>query len=329
MRPAALPLYAAAHFWVDLSCALLVLGRLDAGLAGLAALFWYNLCAFALQLPLGALADRLGRPRAFAALGCLLAALAWTLPGLLPAALCTGIGNALFHVGGGLYTLDTSPGCGALGIFVSPGALGIFLGGLAPVRAALPSWLAWGVLLLLAPLLAAARPEGTHAPFSPLPAAGGAISLLLLFAVVVLRAWVGGLSPFPWKGDLGLPLALAVAGGKALGGLLADRFGPGKTACLSLALAFPCFLFSGHPVPGLLAVCLFNMTMPLTLWGAARLLPGAKGLAFGLLTFALFLGSLPALLLLPQPSGTLACAAGAVCSLPLLLLGLRLEVGRC
>ena len=53
------------------------------------------------------------------------------------------------------------------------------------------------------------------------------------------------------------------------------------------------------------------------------------GLAFGLLTFALFLGSLPVLLLLPQPSGTLACAAGAVCSLPLLLLGLRLEVGRC
>ena len=33
--------------------------------------------------------------------------------------------------------------------------------------------------------------------------------------------------------------------------------------------------------------------MPLTLYGAARLLPGAKGFAFGLLTFALFLGFLP------------------------------------
>ena len=44
-------------------------------------------------------------------------------------------------------------------------------------------------------------------------------------------------------------------------------------------------------LPGLLAVGLINMTMPITLWAAARLLP--PGLAFGTLTFALFLGFLP------------------------------------
>ena len=329
MKCRALPLYAAAHFWVDLSCALLVLGRLRGDLSGLDALVYYNLCAFALQMPLGALADRAGAGRAFAAAGCALAALAWALPGLFPAALCAGVGNALFHVGGGRYVLNGSGGCGALGIFVSPGALGIVLGGLAPVRAALSPWLVCGGLLVMGAALLRAEAGPAGAPFDPAPLAGGAGPLVLLFVVVLLRSDVGGRMDFPWRSGLGLASALAVAGGKALGGLLADRMGPVRTAGISLALSAGCFLWAAHPAAGLAGICLFNMTMPLTLWGAARLLPGAKGLAFGLLTFALFLGSLPALLLLPQPSGTLACAAGAVCSLPLLLLGLRLEVGRC
>ena len=121
-----------------------------------------------------------------------------------------------------------------------------------------------------------------------------------------------------------------MVGGKPAGGLLADRFGRMRTAWISLALAVPCFLCSDGPVLGLAAVCLFNMTMPLTLWGAARYLRGAKGLAFGLLTFALFLGTLPVLLNLPLPAGgAVSCAAGAACSLPLLALGLRRAVRRC
>ena len=53
------------------------------------------------------------------------------------------------------------------------------------------------------------------------------------------------------------------------------------------------YLFSANPLCGTLAVFLFNMTMPITLWAAARLIPGGKGFAFGLLTFGLFLGYLP------------------------------------
>ena len=65
------------------------------------------------------------------------------------------------------------------------------------------------------------------------------------------------------------------------------------------------------------------MTGGPTLGGPARRLPGARGLAFGLLTFALFLGVVPSLLgyeLLP--GGPLSAALAAVVSLPLLLLGL-------
>ena len=73
-------------------------------------------------MPVGLLADRLDKNHAVAALGCGACALAWLIPGL-GGAVCAGVGNALFHVGGGLDTLNRSDSrCGALGIFVSPGA---------------------------------------------------------------------------------------------------------------------------------------------------------------------------------------------------------------
>ena len=81
---------------------------------------------------------------------------------------------------------------------------------------------------------------------------------------------------------------------------------------------------------GTAAVFLFNMTMPITLWAAARLIPGAKGFAFGLLTFALFLGFLPTWLgwpsVLIQPW---AMALTALVSAILLLLGLKGENEKC
>ena len=90
-------LYAAVHFLVDGICAWAMLGRLGGGWTGFLV---YNFCAFALQLPLGAVLDRLEDrrwPMQFAALGCCLtAAGAFCHPAVL------GLGNALFHVGGGV-----------------------------------------------------------------------------------------------------------------------------------------------------------------------------------------------------------------------------------
>ena len=90
------------------------------------------------------------------------------------------------------------------------------------------------------------------------------------------------------------------------------------------------YLLSGAPLPGLLAVFLFNMTMPMTLWAAAQLLPGAKGFGFGLLTFALFVGYLPVYLGWPAVFGNVwACAAAAALSLALLWRPLGKEALRC
>ena len=332
-----LALYSLAHFWVDLSCALLAFRSLSASPDFAMCLLLYNFCAFALQMPLGLLADRLDRNGAVAAAGCALVALAYAVPLPLAAAVTAGVGNALLHLGGGIDTLNTGlRRSAALGIFVSPGAVGLFLGTLWGRVDAVSLWAGpVGLLVLAGAILWLCRRtfgslRSGNAPVEAEPAGGSWLPLVPLFLVVVLRSWMGLGQSFPWKAAWGLPLVLALALGKAAGGFLMDAVGPRRAAGWSLGLAAALYLLSGAPLPGLLAVFLFNMTMPMTLWAAAQLLPGAKGFGFGLLTFALFVGYLPVYLGWPAVFGNVwACAAAAALSLALLWRPLGKEALRC
>ena len=335
-----LTIYSIAHAVVDFSCAFLVYRTMlespDLGLC----LLLYNFCAFALQMPFGLLADSWNRNGLVAAVGCLAVAAAY-LPVLpsLAAALIAGVGNGLFHVGGGLDVLnDSTEKASALGIFVSPGAFGLYLGGILGRGSGL--WAVWPVVLLLAMavlILGTARRtydglSSRNAPAVLEPACGDVILAVFLTAVVVLRSYMGFNQTLPWKseGHWGLIVTLALVFGKAAGGFLCDRLGARKAAALSLGLAAVCYLFSANPFLGTAAVFLFNMTMPVTLWAAARLMPGGKGFAFGLLTFALFLGFLPTWLGWPSVlAEPWAMALAAVLSAVLLLVGLKGEKIKC
>ncbi len=312
-------LYSAAHFWVDLSCALLVLGTLSGAPSFGLCLLLYNFCAFAMQMPLGLLADRLDRNSLLAAGGCGLVAAAYLLPWSIAASVTAGMGNALFHLGGGVDVLNAGGNrAAALGVFVSPGAAGLFLGTLLGRRSVPPLWLGPAGLLVLAALLADRTPSG-NAELSAAPRA----RLVPLFLVVVLRSYMGMNQPFPWKAAWAVPLTLALVLGKTAGGFAMDRLGPRRASAWSLGAAAALYLAASLPLPGLAAVFLFNMTMPVTLWAAARMLPGAKGFSFGLLTFGLFLGFLPSYLGWPNLlTGPWSCAALALCSLALLWAGL-------
>lgn len=322
-----LTLYSVSHFWVDLSCAFLVFRTLSGEPAFLLCLLLYNFCAFALQMPLGLLADRLDRNGAAAAAGCGLAALAYLIPVPVPAAVTAGLGNALFHLGSGIDVLNRSrERAWALGVFVSPGALGLYLGTLWGKGTALGVWIAPAGLLLLAGMILSLY-RGIFPDFRSgnvpvdLSAPEGYGKLLPLFLVVVLRSYMGLNQSFAWKGEgrWALALTLTLVLGKAAGGFAMDRSGPQKASGWSLGLAGALYLASPLPLPGVLAVFLFNMTMPITLWAAAKTMPGAKGFTFGLLTFALFLGYLPSFLgwpnLLTGPAGYSAIAAASLCLL--------------
>ena len=332
-----LALYSLTHFWVDLSCAFLAFRFLSGSADFLLCLLLYNFCAFALQMPLGLWADGLDRNGVVAAAGCGLTAAAFLVPVPLAAAVIAGVGNALFHLGGGIDVLNTSgKRAAALGVFVSPGAVGLYVGtfwgGGTAISALLPPAglliLGGGILLLCRRTMGSLR--SGNAPVETEPVGGSWLPLIPLFLVVVLRSWIGLGQSFPWKAEWSLSLVAALALGKAAGGFLMDAVGPRRAAGWSLGLAAVLYLLSGDPIPGIFAVFLFNMTMPMTLWAAAKILPGAKGFGFGLLTFALFLGYLPVYLGWPSVfAWPWICAAAAALSLALLWRPLGKEALRC
>ena len=324
--------YSLGHFWVDFSCALLMFSRLRDGPEWALCVLLYNFCAFALQMPLGLLADRLSRNSCVSALGCVLTALGWgaaRLPVL--AAAVAGVGNGCFHVGGGVDVLGMSEKkSAALGVFVSPGAFGIFLGTMLGKSGAVPGWLpvlgllCFGALCVCLDLRKRGSLGSGNAPVELSPGKNALWALVCCFLVVVLRSYVGMVLSFPWKtGAWAAAVVCAVVFGKAAGGFLGDAVGMKRAAAASLGLSALLFCFSGSPLVGVAAVFLFNMTMPATLWAAARLLPGGRGFAFGMLTFALFLGFLPSYLGWPVliRSGP-GYAIGALASLALLAAGL-------
>ncbi len=334
-------LYSTVHFLVDFACAFLLYQKVYGTEHWYLIILIYNFCAFALQMPLGLLADRWNRNALCAALGCLLVALAFGVSRFRSPVLCAvtaGIGNGLFHVGGGIDVLNISrEKSSALGIFVSPGALGIYLGTVMGKQNSIQGFPI--ILILLASAFCICVVQYIpHRSFlsdnKPLSFDGiGSTSVLAaiacLFLVVCLRSYVGMTLDFSWKGqnNWGIVLVLAVIFGKMAGGIFADRFGALKASGISLGIAAILFLLSANPLAGVGAVFLFNMTMPITLWAVARLLPGSKGFSFGLLTFGLFLGFTPVYLGAgPLLSSAAALSLAAVGSFVLLWVGLRKAV---
>lgn len=317
-------IYGALHLIVDLCCALLLFRFFPTAGGWMLALLLYNFCAFALQLPFGILADRLDQNSLVASVGMLLTALAFLFShAMLLSVLLAGCGNALFHVGGGIEILNRSVHKAyRLGLFVAPGALGLFLGTQLG-KGTFPVWPFPLVLSLLAGCLLFFdhAPSGNNPPrLSPLHP-----GLLALFGVVVLRSYLGFCMVFDWNRSWGAALALVLATvfGKMVGGFLLDRFGYLPTAVITLLPAAGFLLRPDWMVLGILGVFFFQMTMPVTLWAAAKACPDAKGFSFGLLTFALFLGFLPILFGLRLPANGILLMAGTLLSLLLLFLGRR------
>lgn len=311
--------YSALHFLVDFACAHAMFRWAAEGL--LPDVLVYNFCAFALQMPFGALMDLYGNrwkrlPALVAFLGAVL-----TLAGTLTHPAVLGVGNALFHVGGGIGVIredDLRRWKGmALGVFVAPGALGLFLGGQLASVNIIPI-IAISMVLLALGLF---RIPGVE-KISTGSGSGFGLPLLCCFLVVVLRSYVGMAVVFPWKSGFlpGLLAVCAVVLGKMAGGFAAARFGVRTTSLLSLTAAALCYLGSEAALSGILALFFFNMTMPLTLYQLVRRHPDLPGFCFGLLTFGLFLGFVPVYFgwLLPISGGALGCVGSAL-SLLLLL----------
>ena len=329
-------IYSITHFLMDFACAFLMFRSIAGTSQGYLCVLLYNFCAFAMQMPLGVIADKCNKNYLFAVAGCVLVFMAYGISYIpVAAVIILGSGNALFHIGGGIDVLNISDKkMSALGVFVSPGAFGIYLGTLlgrgnsSAVTPVLLSSVLIAVIVILIMRKLNSCVYVNNAEFSLESAIPRKVLLVAacFFLVVCLRSFMGLAMNLSWKSIVswGAVLVCAVAFGKAAGGLLSDKFGMNKTAIFSLGLAALLFFFVQTPISGVAAIFLFNMTMPITLWCMARIFPDAKGFSFGLLTFALFLGFLPVYLgvKIPQNASWLF-ALGAVISLAFLWIGLR------
>lgn len=324
----------ASHFLVDFTCTAL-LTAVCVGVRGVSAVLCaivYNGLAFAMQLPIGYLADRLRLRRTLAAGGCVLVAAGSLL--VHPLALCAavGLGNACFHVGAGREALELGGArAGRVGRFVAPGAIGIFLGPLAAdvfllTRRFAPLSLVVCALLLLAQKQEKPKklPREAHLALSP---ARRTVLMACMFLTVLLRSYMGTVTRYA---ALSAPvfaaaMTLCVFLGKFFGGSLSDRFGAVRFQLPAQLAGTALFALSVWvPALGLPAALLFNTTMAVTAHTLYRSAPARAGTMFGLTTLALYLGVLPRLLGAPNPLftwwGLLLCG---LASTALLLCGLR------
>lgn len=332
--------YSLLHLMVDGVCAFAMFGSFLTSQNQPMDFLLYNFCAFALQMPLGVLLD-CKAPKAKNTVSCLVAVLGvlCTLLGTITHPVLLGTGNALFHIGGGVGTIyedNEQHWCGkGLGIFVAPGALGLYLGTLAAKNGIAKYWL-WAVCILMLACCAAAFKQAKSKPHTAAaqtsiadnpqqPKMAGILPLCCLL-VVLLRSYLGMTVTFSWKTSMlgGLAAVLAVVLGKAAGGVLAARYGIVKVSTISLLMAAIAYL-GAHLMPfGVAALFLFNMTMPITLYLMICQFPNMPGFSFGFLTFGLFLGFLPACFgLSARSDGHVAACVGSVLSLIILYAGIH------
>ncbi len=331
--------YSFSHFCVDFACFWLLFSRvvpggMDAQTVALALLI-YNMLAFGLQPFIGYLCDtHPGIPAGL--IGCIVAAAGLLLSAAVwPALVLVALGNAFFHIGGGINSLNSSR-MARSGVFVSTGALGVALGTLSGAAAhsvALPL----SLLLASAALIAWSDPHSKRsAPVrftadvsSNLPFT--ALALLVALSVVI-RSFVGSSLTLPWKSlspMYGLLPAVCAFAGKAAGGVLGDKMGAKNTGVVSLLLALPCLAFgSSVPLIAMAGIVLFNLTMPITLCTLASRLPGHPGLAFGITTLALLVGNVPTFFFkLPGSASAAALSVMIAVSACCILLSTRNQKG--
>ena len=327
--------YAGTHFAVDMGCALcasLLLHRWGVSSAEFYKLIiLYNLIAFGSQPLLGWLLDVSNCQHKGMIAGVLLTALGCAIAenSFMTAVLFLGAGNALFHVGAGAGVYALCEGKAApSGMFVAPGAVGLFVGGtlgatswVSPYYATIALCLAaWGLLNI--PSIDFQLPvEQDHATRRPKVSYIGVV-LLLLLLVVASRSFIGFSLPVPWKGMAGAPLVLLVMAfaGKSLGGYLADRIGWatfGSTMLLAVSMTL---VFHQHSfTAACLSLFCVQATTGITLVATQSMFPNYPAFSFGLPCIALLAGGYPYLkthpVALTDPSWTIVvglCATAAI-----------------
>ena len=267
--------------------------------------FIYDGVAFVPQSIIGYLSDRYSKIN-MGLIGVILLVIAYLIYGLtnLPifvSLILLCLGNAFLHVAGAEDTLRSSEGkLSPAAIFVSGGSFGVVTGRLL-ARTSLNPLILIPVILTIIPFVLLSKTyitkDSNTNNFNYVKEnINSGLVILVAVLVVIIRGYMGYGIPTSWnKTTLQLIIFFFIMGlGKALGGILSDLLGIRKVAIISCLAAIPFLCFGDNNMfISLIGVMFFSMTMSITLAILVSKLKKTPGLAFGLTTIGLFLGTAP------------------------------------
>ena len=298
-------LYFYVHFIVEVVC-FFYLSRVTHNSAFIWLVpFIYDGLAFVPQSMIGYISDKYPKIN-MGLIGVILLVISYLIYGLtnIPiyvSVIILSLGNAFLHVSGAEDTLRTSDGkLSPAAIFVSGGSFGVVSGKLLARTTLNPLFLIPIILTIIPFTLLSktyvTKDSNTNKFNYVKEKINPNLVIFIAVLVVIIRGYMGYGIPTSWnKTTLQLVIFFCTMGlGKALGGILSDIFGIRKVAIISCLLAIPFLCFGDNNMfISLIGVMFFSMTMAITLGILVSKLKKKPGLAFGLTTIGLFLGTAP------------------------------------
>ena len=211
------------------------------------------------------------------------------------------LGNAFLHIAGAENTLKTSKGkLSPAAMFVSGGSFGVITGRLLAKSSINPLIMLLPILSMIPFIILANEYIDNNSNTKEFNYVKENINpglvIIIAVLVVIVRGYMGYGIPTSWNKTVEQTVIFyCIMGlGKALGGILSDLFGIRKIAILSTIIAIPFLCFGDNlMIISLIGVMFFSMTMAITLGILVSVLKDTPGLAFGLTTIGLFLGTAP------------------------------------
>lgn len=298
-------LYFYVHFIVEIVCFFYLSRVLNNSAIVWIVPFIYDGLAFVPQSMIGYISDKYPKIN-IGLIGVILLFIAYLIYGLtnMPiylSLIILAIGNAFLHVSGAEDTLRSSEGkLSPAAIFVAGGSFGVVTGKLLARTSLNPLFMLIAILTIIPFTLLSKtyikKDSNTNKFDYVKENLNSNIVILIAVLVVIIRGYMGYGIPTSWnKTTLQLIIFFCTMGlGKALGGILSDIFGIRKIAIISCLLAIPFLCFGDNNMfISLIGVMFFSMTMAITLGILVSKLKKKPGLAFGLTTIGLFLGTAP------------------------------------
>jgi len=257
----------------------------------------YNILAFGGQLAIARLVEVYFLPKKYLLITFVFLLFSLLFLNIAPqlAILFSGIASALFHVTGGMEATRSDHRSIGIGIFASPGIVGLIAGG----------WLAYihfnfipvAVVLCVAFILAVlffyksntislneAREQSTLEKHD--------LVMCILITVISLRSCVWDIVQLMQQGNYVWLMIIAIAAmcGKIAGGVLADKIGHKRYTLFALLLSIPFLtIFKKHLLSLCIGVFLLQSTIPATtvmILQQVKRRPGvAISLSFGVSVF--------------------------------------------